>query len=1427
MQSRGHRLLMADRTRRGLTLSWLVLFVLSLMLQYGALANPSSTLAVHDEGLFELDGNVANDAAVAGNDWDQVYNGTSSADSTVFVTDLVNDQADDTFKGSTGDDQAISDWGWVTAKASQQKNDIAHAYAAAYTQTTGDNAGHTFAYFGLDKWAPNGDNYAGFWFFKGSVSPSGDGSTASGDPFSGSHQVGDILVLADYTNGGAVAAFSVYTWVGSGGDVGPAHTLQTVATGVPCTGAPATDFACGATNGANVTSPWSFQSAGSGDPANTFTPSEFFEGGIDLTALGLDQGCFTSFLAETRSSQQVTATLSDFAGGSFSFCVTPSLSTQVSGSSITIGSGTVTDTAHLSSTKGVPTGTVDFFLCGPTGSAADCATGGTDAGASKAVNGSGDASSDAMSPTTPGWYCFRAEYTPSDGSKYLPETHTNATTECFQVLKASPAIATSADQTVSAGNAISDSATLSGGYNPTGTITFRAYGPDDANCSGTAAYTSTAVTVNGNGTYGPVSFMPSAAGTYRWIASYSGDANNNSVAGACNDTGETDTVNKVSPTIATSANQSVLIGASIADSATLSGGVVPTGTITFRAYGPNDATCANAAVFTSSPVTVNGNGTYGPVSFTPTAVGTYHWIASYSGDANNNSAAGSCGDTGENDTVSPQSPQISTTASAGVPVGGDISDTAHLTGGYSPTGTISFALYGPDDATCAGDPIFTDSVSVNGNGDYPSAAFTATAAGTYRWIATYSGDANNNAIGGACNDADESVVVTKLSPSISTVLTDGQTSGTNLTFPLGTSVSDSATLAGATPDAGGTVTYTVYADASCQTPFADAGTATVTDGIVGASDPVTFNDAGTYYWQAAYSGDANNDAATSACTDEVVKIVPNLVTINTSLSGQGHEGSEITVQVHNAVTDSAVLTGETATAGGTVTYTVYSDATCSTVVADGGTKNVVNGNVPDSDPVTFDANGTYYWQAAYSGDANNEAATSDCLEEIVHVVSPSIGILKTVDDADHVVGQGQLLTYSLALTVVNGPVTQSVVSDPLPVGQEFVSASDGGTFDNATRTINWDLGTLQSGDPVMVLTYQVTVAADAQPGDEPNTATFDTNETPPTDSSELVTVPDVSIVKDNDDADGVVGPGQAVTYTLDVTVTDGPVTNAVVTDTLPAGQTYTPGSQTSDPAATFAVLDGGTTLQWTWSSLTTGAHITYQVTIDTDAPVGLQTNTAEVCVSELTACKPSDSSVAVPALVIDKAYTGNTAGTLSNGLRLANVGDTLTYTLSYDLTGGPVHDGVITDTIPAGLTYVDGSATNSDEFSFVSYDAASRTLTWTAPLVSKDDTVSYQVTVDEGAFDLAQPLVNVATIDSDETAPDDADADVGVQAVEAATATPTVTLPPTDTINRGQAPSNPGFGLTLALLAIAGLGLVTGYVTPTVGRSRREGIRRR
>ena len=153
---------------------------------------------------------------------------------------------------------------------------------------------------------------------------------------------------------------------------------------------------------------------------------------------------------------------------------------------------------------------------------------------------------------------------------------------------------------------------------------------------------------------------------------------------------------KASPAVSTSANpEDVALDGSgsptLKDSATLSGGYNESGTITFTLYAPG------GSVVDTETETVSGNGTYTtPTGYTlPTTgmvTGTYQWVASYSGDANNTPVSSSKGE--EPVTVEPASPTISTTTNpTQVTVGtSPFNDSTSLSKGYNPTGTITFTL---------------------------------------------------------------------------------------------------------------------------------------------------------------------------------------------------------------------------------------------------------------------------------------------------------------------------------------------------------------------------------------------------------------------------------------------------------------------------------------------------------------------------------------------------------------------------------------------------------------------------------------------------------------------------------------------------------------------------------------------------------------
>lgn len=223
--------------------------------------------------------------------------------------------------------------------------------------------------------------------------------------------------------------------------------------------------------------------------------------------------------------------------------------------------------------------------------------------------------------------------------------------------------------------------------------------------------------------------------------------------------------------------------------------------------------------------------------------------------------------------------------------GQSTSDTATLSGGtVAPTGSIVFKLFGPNDPTCSNAPAFTSTAkTVTGDGNYTSPSFTPTQAGKYSWQDLYSGDRNNSPITSACNDPHEQVTVGVPATTTSTSLSGGGQSGPTISVRPGTGVTDAATLTGTNvATAGGTVTYSVYSNATCTTPVGSPDTVTVTKGSVPASSAVTLSTPGTYYWTASYSGDADNAPSASACGSEVETVSSAAATLKVcKVAGSG------------------------------------------------------------------------------------------------------------------------------------------------------------------------------------------------------------------------------------------------------------------------------------------------------------------------------------------------------------------------------------------------------------------------------------------------------------------------------------------------------------------------------------------------------------
>src|SRR5262249_39832466 len=148
-------------------------------------------------------------------------------------------------------------------------------------------------------------------------------------------------------------------------------------------------------------------------------------------------------------------------------------------------------------------------------------------------------------------------------------------------------------------------------------------------------------------------------------------------------------------------------------------------------------------------------------------------------------------------------------------VGSPIADRATVSGGFNPTGTVTFNLF--DNPSGTGTPLFTDTEPLVG-GIAMSAGDTATATGTDYWGATYNGDPTNKTV--TSGTAFEPVTITPPPPvsigdfvwqdlNADGIQGSGETGISGVTLTLtGTTSLGAATTDHATTDAGGHYLFT-------------------------------------------------------------------------------------------------------------------------------------------------------------------------------------------------------------------------------------------------------------------------------------------------------------------------------------------------------------------------------------------------------------------------------------------------------------------------------------------------------------------------------------------------------------------------------------------------------------------------------------------
>lgn len=297
-----------------------------------------------------------------------------------------------------------------------------------------------------------------------------------------------------------------------------------------------------------------------------------------------------------------------------------------------------------------------------------------------------------------------------------------------------------------------------------------------------------------------------------------------------------------------------------------------------------------------------------------------------------------------------------------------------------------------------------------------------------------------------------------------------------------------------------------------------------------------------------------------------------------------------------------------------------------------------------------------------------------------------------------------MLTYTLNLkNDGNVSANNVVLTDSIPSGTTFVPGSvTGATGIPPTLTL---INPIPAGGTDTV-TFKVKIGNSIPtPNPIPNTPsltyTYTVDPANPNGASgsrvgnTVTTQVNTAIVETTKSVDKVFSVlGEVLTYTLTLQNTGNAVANNVVlTDSIPAGTTFVPGSVTGATGTppTLALLSpipvGGS------------AVVTFQVQVDDTLP---QPNPI-----------PNSATTAYTFTVDPQNPDGGTGGGTSNIVTTqvnaaivttvksvdkayADTGDVLTYTLTLQNVGNTsANNVVITDAIPAGTTFVNGSLTGA------------------------------------------------------------------------------------------------------------------------------------
>ena len=226
----------------------------------------------------------------------------------------------------------------------------------------------------------------------------------------------------------------------------------------------------------------------------------------------------------------------------------------------------------------------------------------------------------------------------------------------------------------------------------------------------------------------------------------------------------------------------------------------------------------------------------------------------------------------------------------------DLSATLTAVGSGLSGKTIDFSL----DGNSVGSAVTTS----DGSATLANVGLTGISAGTYpgEITASFAGDTDDEPSSGS-----NTLTVIGV-PTVSSTVTDlGRGSAWAGTEVAGATAQDTATVTGDGGTPTGTVTYTLYDNATCSSPAAGTGTVTLSGGDVPASSVTPALEAGSYSYQAIYSGDASYTSRTGGCEPFRVQTASQAISFTSSPPSPAVFGGSYTLTATGGASGNPVL----------------------------------------------------------------------------------------------------------------------------------------------------------------------------------------------------------------------------------------------------------------------------------------------------------------------------------------------------------------------------------------------------------------------------------------------------------------------------------------------------------------------------------------